>query len=220
MLATRAFRQAKAKVNSPEWDAGQVGAELRETIGMLRNPLGSALKIFRRVSKRHKGVASARVLSEQWLQYRYGIMPLISDVNAAIALYEKTLARQTAFRKHTSGADSQMTVVTNNATGFGFVNNFKWGTEVTVKTSYVATSNVYYQFLLNRETEIKQHLLGLQFDQMPALLWELVPYSFVVDWFWNVGGWIRAASPNRSTSELANCTSVKTVRTVTARPKT
>jgi hypothetical protein len=36
---------------------------------------------------------------------------------------------------------------------------------------------------------------GLHPNQFPYLLWQLVPLSFMLDWFVDVGAWVRAISP-------------------------
>jgi hypothetical protein len=41
-------------------------------------------------------------------------------------------------------------------------------------------------------------MLGLRDQDIPVTVWELVPWSFVVDWFVNVGDWIQAVTPNPS----------------------
>lgn len=55
---------------------------------------------------------------------------------------------------------------------------------------------------------------GFNFSDLPAAAWELVPFSFVVDWFTNVGQFIRGVTPKFGARELATWTSVKRTKTV------
>jgi len=48
--------------------------------------------------------------------------------------------------------------------------------------------------------------IGL-YDALPTA-WELIPYSFVVDWFIGVGDWIQACMPNPHVSHLASSATV------------
>lgn len=43
---------------------------------------------------------------------------------------------------------------------------------------------------------------GMSFYDVPMVAWEKVPFSFVVDWVWNVGDWLRASLPHPSTTPL------------------
>ena len=54
----------------------------------------------------------------------------------------------------------------------------------------------------------KRRCLGLTLDNVPSHVWEVVPFSFVVDWFLNVGQWLRAATPDPRISILGNWISV------------
>jgi hypothetical protein len=50
--------------------------------------------------------------------------------------------------------------------------------------------------------------LGLRGRDIPSLLWELTPWSFVVDWFANVGTWLQAVVPDPSISIRGNWVTV------------
>jgi hypothetical protein len=51
---------------------------------------------------------------------------------------------------------------------------------------------------------------GSRLRDIPATLWEVVPYSFVVDWFFNVGDWIQAFTPAPGITPLRNWATVIT----------
>jgi hypothetical protein len=55
---------------------------------------------------------------------------------------------------------------------------------------------------------------GVGFKDLLTLPWELVPFSFVFDWFVNVGDRLRAAVPTSGFKELGSCTTVTRVDSV------
>jgi hypothetical protein len=57
-------------------------------------------------------------------------------------------------------------------------------------------------------TDALMKSLSLRGRDIPSLLWELTPYSFVVDWFANVGQWVQAVVPDPSLSFTGNWVTV------------
>jgi hypothetical protein len=47
--------------------------------------------------------------------------------------------------------------------------------------------------------------LGLDFKSLVTLPWELIPYSFVVDWFLNIGDFIGSLTPSPGYTQLGSC---------------
>jgi hypothetical protein len=54
---------------------------------------------------------------------------------------------------------------------------------------------VFYDIKSQDNFEAWSATLGLRLRDVPQTLWELTPYSFVVDWFVNVGDWLQAVTP-------------------------
>jgi hypothetical protein len=46
--------------------------------------------------------------------------------------------------------------------------------------------------------------LGLAPEQIPSIAWELIPFSFVVDWFVDIGSWIKACQPKPGCDVLSS----------------
>jgi hypothetical protein len=57
--------------------------------------------------------------------------------------------------------------------------------------------------------------LGLRVQDFPATLWELMPWSFVADWFVNVGSWLRVVSPIPGLNILGSWSTIIDERTTT-----
>ena len=81
--------------------------------------------------------------------------------------------------------------------------------KTTITESIKTTSIVYYRNILGQANAgfYAQEDLGLSFGNMPSMIWELIPYSFVVDWVVNVGDWLKASRPRLDLEIMGSCTS-------------
>lgn len=122
-------------------------------------------------------------LSDVWLQMQYGWYPLVSDVyNAAIWLAHLTEAPFTTTYK-----------VSRRIKGGGSY------TEISPANAKVRSFSSYTQ--LNIKAVVKEkstaQLAGL-LDPL-SVAWELLPYSFVVDWFIPIGNYLQARNLSSGT---------------------
>lgn len=187
--------------------------ELRETIHTIRHPmqgirglLSSHLNVlkkrrggFRTGSKRsaegtRKDINSKlSYLRDQWLETSYAIKPLLSDVKSGAEALAKIATRhQTASTIRGYGEDTVS--VLDPQIG----NELSQGTLRVAYTRSIldVSQSRYYGALLVEGSNARFNLdaLGLNWDQFFPTLWELIPYSFVADYFANVGNMVEAAS--------------------------
>lgn len=121
-----------------------------------------------------------RVLADNWLEYSFGWKPLVEDIYSAVNHFQNPVK---SIRPRGSTKDSRVMIQTNTGTptlgnlvqsnGLIFA---KQGCEVTVDNP-----NLY---LANK--------LGLV--NPATVVWELIPFSFVVDWFANVGEFLSSGT--------------------------
>lgn len=64
----------------------------------------------------------------------------------------------------------------------------------TVKVGVRDVSQCHYSIVYDLPTGVLQDLNQLGLTNPVEVVWELVPYSFVVDWFLDVGGWVSSLS--------------------------
>jgi hypothetical protein len=64
-----------------------------------------------------------------------------------------------------------------------------------IKKEASVHSGVIFDIENRTTSEALLTTLGLRPSDVPRTLWELTPYSFVVDWFVNVGDWLQAVTP-------------------------
>jgi hypothetical protein len=145
------------------------------------------------------------VASDSWLAFQYGIRPLISDLNGAVSEYWKVRAARPLVRKYSLRR-------MNDARGGGTLTppGELWVTEL----SQEARIACYAQFQDGASAwDASADRLGLT---NPVLLaWELIPLSFVFDWFVNVGSFLEASGTITGLQRVGIHVSTKTVETNT-----
>lgn len=218
-----ADNQAKMKfVNNAQQaqtsiQTGVVLGELRETLHMLRHPAQALRRgiddYFNALKKRRRGSQShrRRVVAETWLEHSFGWKPFISDIASA----GKLLNRMIDYPSHIPvrgvgrSEDADDSYYSSNMFSAG---------EVRYHKLQKAESIVVYRGAVWLDTTDKLRFLGTQagltLNNFVPTVWELIPYSFLVDYFTNVGdvltswsfGRSNVAWSNKTTIEITKCT--------------
>jgi hypothetical protein len=144
-----------------------------------------AISGYKKVVKDTTGVAS-----DTWLAWQYGVRPLISDLKGAVKEYYKVRQTQPLIRSYTLRASSDERM--------GGVQLEPWTSvynPAAVRSSDLtqkAAIRAHVEFQDSAQAwDVSAQRLGLT---DPILLaWELIPYSFVIDWFVNVGEFLEAS---------------------------
>lgn len=135
-------------------------------------------------------VLTEKKLSSRFLEYEYGIRPLIGDVfNACeLAAYHLNKGINRRYRARFR-IESEASKPVNDYT-----------------TLWLGTRQIERQQIIAKVREFSDATLAATgvFDPFAAA-WELVPYSFVIDWFIPVGDFLEAANFLRNT-EATYCT--------------
>lgn len=140
-----------------------------------------------------------RRLGQEWMRYRYGIMPMIHSYNDVV----KTISRGKDVTTRRSA------VVAARPTGVSLppsTSKFKW-TETTGEITI--RGNVFQHF----EWQDLARLSGIGVNLL-ATAWELIPYSFVADWFVNVGDFITRTTSHSYARVLNASISLRTRTTL------
>jgi len=158
-------------------------------------PHNRRLAIARKTGVRHKTFKQdLKEKSNGWLEWCYGWSPIISDLGNAQKALTNTLTQATDQGVPTRGADS-------SKTDFQCVIPNGFGASEFVADLYITKKEVYMtKFGSTRLASVRpgvssalQHF-GLSWAEVPIGLWELIPYSFVVDSFCNAGAIIESLS--------------------------
>jgi len=213
--------------------------ELRETVAMLRNPFQAARRAtlsFLDTLNIQRGLARERVkprrsdygdsldrrraksvmdgLAGSHLEFVFGLKPFISDVQDIVEAIDQTVnAREIKSRYRARQKLAPVTIVDvlSNASAW------ESAQQRVVKTRRTEASVQYvaiYNRKLSGSVEFLPRLrdaLGFTPENFVPTIWELVPWSFLFDYFVNIGKILEA----RTTSQEGLITCVKTIRTVT-----
>lgn len=147
-------------------------------------------------------------LSSKWLELRYGILPTLYDIQDLVKYYETNVVRPVdEIRKTSAMQKVPRKSILKESGGYDRVINswgITWNYEVT--SEYQVTSHVYYT--VGNDSTSNQLGFGV-YNTLP-LVYELIPYSFVVDWWSNLGDFIRASCPRPGHVQLGNTIGYKT----------
>jgi hypothetical protein len=172
--------------------------ELKESLSMIRHPARALRRgvsaYLSRLRSRGPRLPYAKRLSfvrDTWLEYSFGWRPLVADIDNAMTAIQKNGALKPMFRmcRGSFRSDELMQRTTfdyNPTTSLrlqGFIND----TELCVAKHY----GVYHS---QSPTTSVAHRYGFSFSEFLPTLWELMPYSFLVDYFTNIGGILEALS--------------------------
>lgn len=139
-----------------------------------------------------------RSLGGRWMEYRYAIMPLIysfKDVNELLG------TRDAVYRTERSRS-----FITGGFTG---EYDGSEGTYITLNSELSA--NVVSTVKLGYDRGALQRVVAQTAFNPFKTGWELIPMSFVVDWFLNIGDAIASATSVNLASQTACCTSIKRI---------
>jgi hypothetical protein len=210
-LRDRAGTQAMANVAAPDLYGAVALGELRETLAFLRNPAEAWLKFAKRArvhkNARHKlsdFKTTGDFVGDNWLAYRYAVRPMVADIQGTFKAASRVLGAQR-----------------NTARGFASDSN-------TNELTWTHTEGVItYEYTKSTSTEISVRAgslweqragfdpYGLGIGELPLAGWELIPFSFVLDWFVNVGTFIEALTPRVGVKHLAQWTTLKQTQKTT-----
>jgi hypothetical protein len=182
------------KRGRPDQDLWEAIAELDKTATLLPG----LLKSLRKAVPTGKRSDLQKSISEVWLAYRYGIKPLVSDIagvlkgmNGAIGKIRKTY-RANGFIDSKSFEKLQWL-----STTYGMDIGVNYTDRYTVRCTSIDEFDASVAFNI-----------GLSSKGLITLPWELTKYSFVIDWFTNIGDWLGAITPSLGFNQLGSCISI------------
>lgn len=181
-LRSEAYGRVKAKAYS-DVSAGMAILEGRQTISMVSSSASTLLRAMREV-RRGNFSGAARILrtkvpgrvspskkfADNWLEYQFGWVPFLGDIYDGLEVFSSP----TQFYQRCLGRSSDGGRIFSSDTGGQTVRN--WRVDYSVGLQVVA---------IRDKVSFTLEQYGL--NNPAVLAWESVPYSFVVDWFTNVG---------------------------------
>lgn len=189
--------------------------ELGDTIRMLKRPMSTLRdKVNEHLSlldKRKKGVRGRNprekrkawkdVVSSTWLETQFGIIPLISDtkdIAESIARFQTKPPRRTVL----TAREVQSIVTTQQSSNILTSGSYLVAKQVTRKRTDVSC-----QYRVGMETSVMadfssttrlRETLGFTLENFVPALWEVLPWSWLADYFSNAGAILEAMTTDTS----------------------
>lgn len=197
-IAALAQNRALMKLRSNAFDSADLGVSLieaRDSLNMIAKRAGQLYQ-FTKAVKRFDFLNAATILglhgypkgvkknaknaASNWLEYWLGWAPLVGDIGNAVSVLQSPY--KTLSVKSSSSASRTYRTSTKSGSLPGAVT---YGSEV---FTWNVRCNLAMDFSV---TNPNLHLANqLGFVNPYSIAWELVPLSFVVDWFVNVGDFL------------------------------
>lgn len=203
----------KMRAAQTAFQGGTFLGELADSIRALKSPARSLRDYYRRYIKdaekhavlvrrslrspRKRELAMIRAASDTWLEYSLGMVPLVSESRNAISAI--------------IDAQDKNKRATTRVTGFGereFVysyvrNAYRTQCQPGFQYDDLKTGKVLVKYIAGIGAESNAagyaaKMIGVHPSNWLPTAWELVPYSFVIDYFTNVGNIIDAWSIGKS----------------------
>ncbi|DAD49870.1 TPA_asm: maturation protein [ssRNA phage EMS014] len=174
-----------------DWNAAVDLAESRQALHMVRSNVVSIATAIRQLKRGDVGGAlrilghknpsvksqklTTKGISNQWLEIQYGWLPLLSSSYEAMKWLE-TKEREPVKLKVRGSASHARSYISSSAFSSPFSGDVR--------------TRIQYIWKMSRDQPGLSTLAELGFLDPEVILWEKVPYSFVVDWFVPIGTWL------------------------------
>jgi len=186
-----------------QFSGGVFLAELREALMMIAKPgralrsrVGSYLnEVLRKGPKMRRQPMSKREswISDTWLEYSFGWAPLLNDLDDARTYLSRRMNVLLQELVHVSGAAESPLILTSESlrsqtSGFAQVRCYvRVRHKFSCVLSGAVSSRAYGPGLISASA------MGLSPRSFVPTLWEVIPWSFAIDYFTNIGdvitGW-------------------------------
>lgn len=157
-----------------------------------------------------KGARKGRSISSNWLEFRYGWMPILYESYGAVELLQKKWkGKKIIYHVHSSGMSEKVsyskTYNTNGYSGQYDSCRIRYNIHFNSKATWKCSLSYVYE-ITNPTLEIATGL-GLTNPLLTA--WELMTLTFVVDWFLNVSDVLSQLDAWTGRRFLGGCSTMK-----------
>lgn len=215
--------------------------EMAETVRMLRTPtkalwdgLGEylddvnrqvkSLKRNGRIKNRaHFVTVLSGIVAGLWLERQFGWKPLISDIESTFdsltLLAQRGLFPSTVVRSQSEAYGNPTFATSDWSTAVGGSCRAVWNRNRKVSVRYIACVSLEPRVTWGGAV---RESFGVELDEFLPTLWELLPYSFLIDYVTNIGDIVSSSAVNTSrvkwVVKTTRSTQVNTLESVVAWP--
>ncbi len=218
----------KIDQQATQWQGLSFFAEFSDVVRQFGHPFKSIVSLthnhLNRLESSSRGLTGSlarrrttmsKIVADTYLEYAFGLAPLISDARkAAEALaryqYEGDPTNNPVLRKRVVGRGSE-TYVKDTTLGSGFIAGS--GTKIVFDTIIGQQSEARVQYIVGLKTAPVANygsndrllgLLGFTPSKFVPAIWEAVPWSWLVDYFTNVGDVLFSIGVDKSSVSWIN----------------
>jgi hypothetical protein len=209
-VSDSAASKAFAKLKNEQANFSVMFAERKETAELFSNAatdIAKAVKKFRNGFPKdwgnvikNEGTANWRKVPHRWLELQYGWNPLMADVNGACQALSHRERDGDGYHAHVKG-NQKHTEISKSRWDFGFGAGGLLYQDITYLHTFESTVRLWY----NLDNPSLASFASLGLTNPLELVWERIPYSFVVDWFLPVGGWLSTLDADFGWTFRASC---------------
>lgn len=188
--------------------------ELKETIALIRNPAKSILGVMnaylgsaKKLTKYKRTQDRVDSLRDLYLEYQFAWKPLFADIKDAVKAAKKIKDQCPSIRVHGFGKQDTGSTTNSFEKEYGITS---LNMLVTEKESFRTEVSLSGSIALSMSDFKPSAQFGFTPKEFLPSLWELLPYSFLVDYFSNVGDVLNAIS-YASVAATYNCQSTRYV---------
>jgi hypothetical protein len=197
----------KARSRLQSWQGGVFAGELRETAKLLASPtrrlfdeshnlLDQLLRLKKR-SKRETAKALRGAIADTWLEWSFGVKPIVQDANDAAHAFNRVRfgVRADSLTIKATGSSRDVQFLPDEAcTTYPGLPGPTFNQKATITRNCDVTIRAQYVLSNPSQNMPIATTFGLDLSSILPTAWELVPWSFLVDYFTDVGSAIDAWS--------------------------
>lgn len=155
--------------------------EAGKSFAMIASRLIQGLRLCKSFLSEIASIVSSRRrrkrLASAWLEFTFGWKPIVSDIYGAIELLSQEFPSTVLVSGGSS--DSTITIPTD-----------QWGGRNTLKQRYYRSYRLRSQIVFSNPNLALASSLGI--TNPLAVAWDIIPFSFVADWFFKVNTWLNS----------------------------
>lgn len=197
-LETELSTRLLSEIGRASTDSWENLAETQKTLSTMWSPLSTWFQFERKARAASLALSAANA----WVAYRYGVRPLVGSINSIMTAVDKgTKAVRKTTRTRGSISTSKGWTYTHSTQG------------IPATVNVTGTDSVEVRCMsLDEVVQDWKYKYGFDAKSLLTLPWNAIPYSFVADWFFNIGDLIGAiAEASYQPVGLGRCTSTTAV---------
>jgi hypothetical protein len=135
----------------------------------------------------------SKVIADTWLEYSFGWRPLVHDIEDAVKAYKSLTDRKKVTRIKRQDKEETETRPYDHTPAGG--SNFAWKQTWINRNQVMVIYNVGVSMSVSADATgftRGREAFGLTIEQFVPTLWELMPWSFLLDYFANIGDILQA----------------------------